>query len=596
MVKHGVFSNIGHCLSNTWQADKALLFWVIVGTIVRVLFPFAGIVTPRIVIDEIVAGSSAERFLGVMAIMAVVLVTIHFLNGFVNTKIDENTLFVARAGFTIEHSKKLLTMDFANRESPDFVKLNNKTTQNVFQNASADGFIRTLSGLAVNIGGLILFGGLIATAHPLILVLLALSVVVNGFLQRWHRKFDENRREVVAQTNKKVWSTRWSLGFKPFAKDLRLYSMVNWLRNRYEEYLAEVRASDVKSAKHGLVVGIVDSLMVLIRDGAAYVFLTYLLLTDQIGIGEFVMLFAAIGGMAAWINGILTNGTALFRSSVEVSDRRETLAYKDAKRVKTKNEAPTKAMEIRLENVSYTYPEATKPTLENINITIAPGERIAIVGVNGAGKTTLVKLICGFYMPTKGKVYCNNIDVTEYDRDDYFTQITAVFQSIHLLANTIEINIAQSSTPDREKVISCLKKADFWEKVKSFEHGIETKLVKEVHEDALELSGGEMQKLALARAIYKNAPLLILDEPTAALDPIAENETYQQYASLTQDKTSIYISHRLASTRFCDRIILLDGNKIAELGSHDELIQLNGKYAEMFNIQASYYKEGDENA
>ncbi|MCL2197621.1 MAG: ABC transporter ATP-binding protein/permease [Defluviitaleaceae bacterium] len=591
MTKYNVLSNIGFTVKSTWQADKILLIWVFAGTFVRILFPFAGIITPRIVIDEIVAGAGRQRFITVMAVMALVLVVIHFVHGYVRNKINQHTRRVAATDFTVKHSRKLLTMDYANLEKPDSIKLNNKTTQNVYNNDGADFFLATLSGLSENIGGLVLFGGVIAMVHPLILVLLGISVVINGFLHRRHRKFDEGRREYVGKTNKKKYTARWVLSQRPFAQDIRVYSMVGWLRGRWEEPLLAVRASDIKSAKMGMTSGLADSFMVLVRDGAAYAFLTYLLLADRIGLGEFVMLFAAIGGMAAWINGILTNGTGLFRCSVNVSDRRETLEYPDKEGKQRPVEGTEKAPEIRLSNVSYTYPAADVPAIKNISLTIKPGERLAIVGVNGAGKTTLIKLICGFYSPADGEIFYNGTNIGELDKNDYLSAVTAVFQRIYIMPESIAVNIAQDNNPHMEKVRSCLIKAGLWEKVKTLENGPETNLVREVNEDAAELSGGELQKLALARALYKDATLIILDEPTAALDPIAESEMYRQYASLTEGKTSIYISHRLASTRFCDRIILLDGNTIAEEGTHDELMSKNGKYAEMFATQASYYND-----
>ena len=379
-----------------------------------------------------------------------------------------------------------------------------------------------------------------------------------------------------------------------------MFSLTGWLLQRANLHTNEVRKSDKKSAKRGLVVGVTDNLMALLRDGGAYAFLTYLLLSGGIELGEFVMLFGAIGGMPIWMNGIIVNGSDLFRGSIEVSDRREMLDFPDTSSTKDGKKLSCKtAPEIRLENVSYTYPEAEKPTLKNINLTIKSGERLAIVGVNGAGKTTLIKLISGLYQPQQGKIYCENISITQYDRESYFSEITAVFQDIHLMPTTIAENVSLKQEPDMEKVRNCLIKAKLWNKVNSLKKGMDTNLVRQVNEDAIEFSGGELQKLALARALYKNAHIMILDEPTAALDPIAENEMYRQYASLTQNRTSVYISHRLASTRFCDRIILIDSNEITEIGTHDELMAQRGKYAEMYNIQASYYsnnKEVTENA
>jgi ABC-type multidrug transport system fused ATPase/permease subunit len=251
---------------------------------------------------------------------------------------------------------------------------------------------------------------------------------------------------------------------------------------------------------------------------------------------------------------------------------------------------------ISLRNVSYTYPKADAPALKDINIDIKPGERIAIVGANGAGKTTLVKLICGLYRPQTGSISLAGIDISEYNRDEYFTLFSTVFQDIHLLSTDIAGNVSQAvpEATDLERVFACLKLAGLYEKVQTMPLAEKTMLVRQINDDAVELSGGELQKLALARALYKDAPVIVLDEPTAALDPIAESEIYRKYAELTRGRTSIYISHRLASTRFCDRILFLDNHTVEETGTHDELMDLGGKYARMFDVQSQYYKRDGE--
>ena len=225
-----------------------------------------------------------------------------------------------------------------------------------------------------------------------------------------------------------------------------------------------------------------------------------------------------------------------------------------------------------------------------------PGERLAVVGLNGAGKTTLVKLLCGFYDPTEGRVLLNGEDIREFNRQEYYTLFTAVFQKFSVLEATLEENVAQTREGiDEARVRECLEKAGLTERVAALPDDLKTHIGREVFEDGVLLSGGEMQRLMLARALYKNAPILLLDEPTAALDPIAENDIYQKYAAMTVGRTSVFISHRLASTRFCDRILLIDGGVIAEQGSHEELLACGGKYAGLFEVQSKYYREEGEN-
>ncbi|MFR3483412.1 MAG: ATP-binding cassette domain-containing protein [Clostridia bacterium] len=243
------------------------------------------------------------------------------------------------------------------------------------------------------------------------------------------------------------------------------------------------------------------------------------------------------------------------------------------------------------------FPSATPAQIEYFDkhqSTLHPGEKLAVVGLNGAGKTTLMKLICGFLDPTEGRVLLDGKDIRNFNRADYYTMFSAVFQSFSILAGTIATNVAQNDVGiDMERVKECIEKAGLRAKIESLPEGYETYLNREVYEGAILLSGGETQRLMLARALYKNAPFIVLDEPTAALDPIAESDMYQKYNEMTSGRSSIYISHRLASTRFCDRIIMIDNAGISEEGTHDELLKLGGKYAGLYEVQSKYYKEGE---
>lgn len=248
-----------------------------------------------------------------------------------------------------------------------------------------------------------------------------------------------------------------------------------------------------------------------------------------------------------------------------------------------------------MKNVTFRYPESDHAIFENLNLTIRSGEKLAIVGLNGAGKTTLVKLICGFYDPTEGEILLNGKNIKIFNRYDYYKHFTAVFQQFSVLETSVEANVAQSATNiDVEKVTECLEKAGLTQKIASLSNGLKTNVGHFVFDDGVDFSGGEVQRLMLARALYKNAPILVLDEPTAALDPIAENDIYQKYSQMTEGRTSLFISHRLASTRFCDRIIFLADGNIKEEGTHDSLMELGGEYAELFSVQSKYYQEGGD--
>jgi len=328
----------------------------------------------------------------------------------------------------------------------------------------------------------------------------------------------------------------------------------------------------------------------------AYVYLIGLVVNNQISVAEFLLYFSAVSGFTTLVTGILSQLNRLKKQSLDLSIVREALEYPEMFKFEGGEDLVVdlnKEYTIELKNVSFKYPGKDKNVLTNINLTIKPNEKIAIVGLNGAGKTTLVKLICGYYDPTEGEILLNGVNIKTYNREHYYKMFSAVFQHFSLLAGSVAVNVAQSiENINYDLVYSCVEKAGLKEKIESLPDKYESNLNREVYEDATNLSGGETQRLMLARALYKDAPIIVLDEPTSALDPIAEADIYNKYNELAKNKSSLFISHRLASTKFCDRILFIADEKILEEGTHDELLALGGKYAHLFNVQSKYYREG----
>ena len=298
-----------------------------------------------------------------------------------------------------------------------------------------------------------------------------------------------------------------------------------------------------------------------------------------------------IFGLRPWLDAIYNSGMKLYESFVQ--RREKMLLLANAVDVVLSFARNGIAYIYLIRDVSFRYPGTDKELFRHLNLTIHPGEKLAVVGLNGAGKTTLVKLLCGFYDPDEGRVLLNGTDIRTFDRESYYALFSAVFQQFSELDITVAQTVAQKVEDiDLNRVADCLEKAGLTETVARLPKGLDTHIGRKVYLDGVMLSGGQTQRLMLARALYKDGPILVLDEPTAALDPIAENDIYQKYSEMTAGKTSLFISHRLASTRFCDRIIYLADGAIAEEGTHEQLLALGGGYAKLFDIQSRYYQEG----
>ena len=596
---YSLWSNIRYDLSAYWSEEKSLLIWAAAGVLTGVLLPFTEILMPKTVIDELTAKAAPAHFCAAVGGMALLIVLLSFVKRYSDSFINEDFGMFGSVLFALRLSRKQITMDYERMEDPDVKKLEDRALESVTSNHTPmTNMPRALALLAVNLLGFILYGGVVASIHPLILLLLVFSAAVSWLMLSRARRYELNTRKERSGTDRKIRYLCGVMMNPEAAKDLRLYSMHGWLHGLAEKHFAERERAQGKVASRETAAQLTDGLLILLRDGAAYAYLVYLLAEGRITLGNFTLVFAAIGAFASWVSGIILQASELFRASGGMSDMRTYLDLPDKTNTGRGVPLPDRsaAPGIRLESVGYRYPGAAEPALENVNVEIRPGERIAVVGANGAGKTTLVKLLCGLYRPTEGRILLNGTDIREYNRDEYFTLFSAVFQDIHFLTTDIAGNLSQQTpeNTDYRKIGECLKLAGLSDKVRALPQKEKTLLVRQVNEDAVELSGGERQKLALARAIYKNAPVFILDEPTAALDPIAENEVYRKYAELTAGKTSVYISHRLASTRFCDRILFLDGHTVAEEGTHDGLMKRGGKYATMFSVQACYYSDKKE--
>lgn len=592
--KYNMWQNSLYMIGVAWQNEKSV---VVVGVLEAVIGVGLGLVnllvTPS-VLNAVETGASFGRLLGTIGLFTGLLMLFYAAQQY----IDMAMLFPKIAVRTTLYEKvmdKRLRTSYPNLGNPEFKMLEEKSDKAMESNAAATEAIwKTLTSLLQNLLGFVIYLLLLSELNMLLVGIIMLTAVTGYFVNHYVNGYHYRHREEAAEHSKRVWYVERCARDIASAKDIRIFGLRSWLEEVCGKAIKAYDAYYRRLAGVYLIGNMVDLLMSLLRNGVAYAFLIGLVLQKDISVAEFLLYFTAVEGFGIWIFGILENVNKLHRQSLEICHVREIQDYPEPflfEQGESLRPEANKAYEIRLEDVSFRYPGAEEDTLSHVSLTLNPGEKLAVVGLNGAGKTTLIKLLCGFLDPTEGRVLLNGKDLRLFNRHDYYQMFSAVFQQFSVLATTIAANVAQSETEiNTERVRRCIASAGLTEKIESLPSGYETFLEKSVYKEAAQLSGGEMQRLMLARALYKEAPFIILDEPTAALDPLAEEDIYRKYHEMTLGKSSVYISHRLASTRFCDRIILLENGCIKEEGTHAELLAKNGSYAELFQIQSEYYR------
>jgi len=583
---------------------------------------------PKIILDLI--GSRADSddlFLWIMMTGAVLLM-VSAMNAMVHNRIDSCSQVFLFTRLKTKWEEKMMDLDYELFTS-HLGKISAEKARNAISspNFGVVTYMRRVTDLLECLGGFLALSTIIFMLHPLILILLFIMFGI----ELWYGSHSETRKHLLqeerAQANRKLNYIAYHTRGIREGKDIRIYSMVPWLRGIAGTALIDKDKVEERAARYDLGKMLLNGALIFLRNGCAYAYLVCQYFHGSMTIGDFTLYFSAITGLGTFL-GKLAEGYSGFREADHyVTDFREFMELhmnkkmeenrikrKGKNSIKTKEESGiirkgknsidmlSRPVSFTWENVSFSYWQEDEeghhteiPVLKNINLSIKAGEKLAVVGENGAGKTTFVKLLCGLLRPREGSITVNGADPADFEPEDYRNLFSAVFQKSGVLPVSIRDNIALNvygdGEPDEEAIWNCIRLANLEEKVRSLPEGLNTHLVKRIAGHGTELSGGELQRLLLARALYKNAPVLILDEPTAALDPIAENEIYQAYHKLTEGKTSVFISHRLASTRFCDRILVMENGEIVETGTHDELMEQKGRYAEMFEVQSRYYTD-----
>ena len=596
--KYNLLQNMLYIFHTSWTLDKTLILFTFSTAILNLCQNMVQLFIAPMIIQKVEQSAPLEELLFTILIFCVLLITLAGLIGYLtNEELDYGLRVRLLNHFTVLATEKACTTSYPNTLRANYWENCTRSFDCIGNyDHGCSYMIESVGQLFQAILGFVLYLLLLSNLQPVLLLLVIGTTIIGYFVSRKMNEWGYTHREESKKYRKTLHYISNEIMANEMPKDIRIFGMQPWLSDIYNAALSLYENFCARRETKCLIANLIDVVLVFLRNGFAYLYLIKMALEQNLSASTFLLYFTAVTGFTNWVTTILEQAIKLHRQSLNTNEYREFLEYPEP--FHFENGLPlekdlSQKYTITLENVSFRYPDTEKDTLSHINLTIRAGEKIAVVGLNGAGKTTLVKLVCGFLDPTEGRILLNGEDIRQFNRRDYYNLFSAVFQDFSRLQASIAANVAQNEhIIDYEKVENCIEKAGLSNKILELPNGVNTHLGRILHDDGIELSGGENQRLMLARALYKDAPMLVLDEPTAALDPIAENDIYLKYNEMTNGRTSLYISHRLASTQFCDRILFLADGNIAEEGTHQTLLAAGGGYANLFEIQSKYYKEG----
>lgn len=577
------------------KIDRWFLVLIPIGMVCTPMLQYLWTFISKFVIDVI----TNEQGTGQLSKLLLIFIVLQLIAAMLNTYYGCNIwwrFIHARLCMIQKQNLKIMRINYEHLENPDVMDCYERAGQACNNNMNGvEGMMREgaefLKSLAVVLVGLAIMGSL-----NLWMVLLVFAVTVLNFLFRNYTSRTAKKKvwdPLAPWWRKNQYMQNTTTDFAA-AKDIRMFGLKDWLCDKYRE-LAKVRCdAQRKNEKLWRNAGFVGAATWLVSQAGVYAYLIYQVIQGNVTIGDFTMYTASFATFFNFINELLTHAGNLLACSREVDDFRSFLDFGEGDEEDGGIPVPKlDSYEFTFKNVSFRYPKAEAYALKNLNLTVKAGERLAVVGLNGAGKSTFIKLLLRLYEPTEGEILLNGVNIKDYNRHDYYQVFAPVFQTVELFAFPLAENISMQAPDetDAKKAEECLQAAGLKEKLETLPKGVKTEVLKVIYDDGVDFSGGEKQKIALARALYKDAPVVVLDEPTAALDAVAESRLYEDFDKLIGGKTAVYISHRLSSTQFCNHVAMFSGGEMVEYGTHKSLLEQNGEYAKMFRIQAHYYME-----
>lgn len=573
----------------TWKICPYLYFSTLLDSMLSVAQTLIYVFMPKYIIDALVTDKAWTDILLIITVYIGFIAAVKIINLLTCPWVNSCT---NRSGIdTLNHYMELSAhTQYSIFETAEY-RNNFQSVMSMVRGETAADFCAAIVSAGVS---LLIYTVYIASLNPIILLIVLLVVVSNTVVKMRLNRLEEKTIPDFKRNSREFSYINDTFSNFDNAKEVRINQCKELFNNKYNENIWERWKLNTSYGRKKFLLNMCLHIADAIQLVSVYGYAGYMTWNGLISFGSFTVYAASVinfsNAFSKLVNAVLDVGLAV-RFVPRYCEIKTLAQESDSVDMSWRADRP---LEIKFENVSFRYPNTSQMVLENINLTISDGCKLAIVGENGAGKTTFIKLLCRLYSPTSGQITLNGINIENIPREIYAGLLSVVFQDYKLFSFDVVDNIVLNSKLEEEKLVDVIGKSDLRSKIDSLPNGIHTYINREFDEHGVEFSGGEMQRLALARAYYKGSPIVILDEPTAALDPKSELNLYEHFQSIIDDKSAIFISHRLASTAFCDRIVVFSAGQIVELGTHKELLDLNGIYANMWKVQAELYIQGGD--
>lgn len=588
-----MFLSVKYFYKIIWKRFKSYIVYNAFSAIFQALAPIYMVFLPKLLIDEF----QGDRNFTKMAVITAVFVVLYILTNAADsfcTQQYQKVVDKFNRYFEEKHKQKCASMDFEKTEDPEILDLSQKAQNGLNWYGGVDGFMRRLSNIISNVIQVVTTAAILLTGSVWVLLIVIIYIVISFFLTKRRSKLEFDLNGAFDILDRKVSYNFWQTYDFKYGKDIRLYDASKMLDENCHQINDECYRVELKYRKKIMVVTSLLSVAGALKNVGMYMILGIMAVKKIITIGNFSLYSSSALTASNALNVIVSEFGWLTVTSNYLYNYVRFMGINTDTAFGIDKVDMDKDHEIEFKDVWFKYPRSENYILKGVSLKIKKGEKLSIVGLNGAGKTTFIKLLCRLYKVDKGEILIDGKNINEYEFSEYSKLFSVVFQDYKLFAFSFKENISVSEEPDEDRVLKLCEKVGLGKKIDDMPNGMDTIMFKQFDESGVEPSGGEQQKMSIARAIYKDAPIVILDEPTAALDPIAEYDIYRQFNEIVNGKTAIYISHRLSSCKFCDKIAVFKDGVIEEYGHHSELLEIpNGEYKRMFDAQAKYYINTD---